>query len=106
MLKVHARKLGSVAVLCLRGRIVSGETSVLSRAVHSQSGVGTVVLDLRRVSTVDAHSLGVMLELRQQTCARGVDFKLMNVTKLVSKVLEMTRLNSVFEVTSGSEIFS
>ena len=30
----------------------------------------------------------------------------MNVTKLVSLVLEITRLNTVFEVTSGAEILS
>jgi anti-anti-sigma factor len=86
--------------------MVDGETAVLSDAVHSQSGVGTVFLDLRQVSTVDARSLRVMLELRQETCARGIDFKLMNVTKLVSDVLERTRLNSVFEVACGFETFS
>jgi anti-anti-sigma factor len=55
---------------------------------------------------VDAGGLGVMLELREQTQAKGIDFKLMNVTTLVSWVLEITRLNSVFEVTSGAEILS
>jgi hypothetical protein len=29
----------------------------------------------------------------------------MNVSKLVGKVLEVTRLNSVFEITSGVEFF-
>ena len=106
MLKVHARNLGSVALLSLRGRMVGGQNAVLSQAVHSQSGVGTVVLDLRQVSTVDARSLGLMLELRQHTYARGIDFKLMNLTKPVSEVLKLTRLNSVFEVTNGAEVLS
>jgi anti-anti-sigma factor len=106
MLKVHARNLGTVAVLCLQGRMVGGETAALWNAVDSQSEVSTVVLDLARVSTVDAGGLGVMLDLREQTRSKGIDFKLMNVSKLVSRVLEITRLNSVFEVTSGAAVLS
>lgn len=106
MLKVHAKNLGTVAILCLQGKMVRGETAALRDAVHSQSGVRAVVLDLARVSTIDAGGLGMMLELREQTQSKGIDFKLMNVTKLVSGVLEITCLNSVFEVTSGAEILS
>lgn len=106
MLRVHAKNLGNVAILCLQGRIVNGETATLRNAVDSQSEVSAVVLDLGRVTTVDAGGLGVMLELREQTQSKGIGFKLMNVTKLVSKVLEITRLNSVFEITSGVELLS
>ena len=104
MLRVYAKKLGTVAIVCLQGRIVSGETAALRDVVDSQSNVSAVVLDLSRVSTIDAAGLGVMLELRERTQSRGIVFKLMNMTKLVSRVLEITRLNSVFEVTSGAEI--
>jgi anti-anti-sigma factor len=63
------------------------------------------VLDLSRVSIVDARGLGAMLELREQAQSKGISFKLMNVGKLVGRVLEVTRLDSVFEVTSGVEFF-
>jgi len=106
MLKVHAKNLGTVAILCLQGRIVNGETTALRKAVDSQSDVSAVVLDLAQVNTIDAGGLGVMLELRQQTQAKGIHFKLMNVTKLVSRVLEITCLNSVFEITSEAEVLS
>jgi anti-anti-sigma factor len=109
MLKVHARNLGNVAFLCMQGQIVNGQTETLRKAVHfqseAQSDVSTVVLDLALVSTVDAGGLGVMLELREQIEAKGIGFKLMNVSKLVGKVLEVTRLDTVFEVTSGVEFF-
>src|SRR6266849_8378453 len=101
MLKVHAKNLGTVAILCLQGRVVRGETAALLNGVHSQSEVSAVVLDLARVSTIDAGGLGVMLELREQTQSKGIAFKLINVTKLVSRLLEITRLNSVFEITSA-----
>jgi len=49
--------------------------------------------------------LGVMLELREQAESKGIRFELMNLTKQISRVLEVTRLDSVFEVTSGVEFF-
>ena len=109
MLKVHARNLGNVAFLCLQGQIVNGERETLRNAVHLQSegrsDVSTVVLDFAQVSTIDASGLGMMLELREQVQSKGIDFKLMNVSKLISRVLEISRLDTVFEVTSGVEFF-
>ena len=98
MLKVHTRNLGNVAVLCLQGRIVNGETASLREAVYAQSTVNAVVLDFARVTAVDAGGLGMMLELRRHTEANGMGFKLMNVSRFVRQVLEVTRLDSVFEV--------
>src|SRR5713101_1914316 len=100
MLKVHAKNLGNVAVLCVQGRIVNGETEILRKAVHSLSEVSAVILVLARVTTVDACGLGVLFELHERASARGIRFELMNVTKLVSRVLEVTRLDSVFQITS------
>ncbi len=74
MLKVHVKKSGNVAILCLQGRIVRGETAVLRNAVNSQTEVSAVVLDLGRVNTIDAHGLSVMLQLREEAgraLARG-----------------------------------
>ena len=105
MLKVHAKNLGTVAVLCLQGQIVNGETEILRNAVRSVSGAGAVILDLARVSTVDAGGLGVMLELREQAESKGIRFELMNTTKWVNRVLEVTHLDSVFQITSGVEFF-
>lgn len=101
MLKVHVKKLGTVAVLYLQGQIVTGETETLFSAVHSLPEVSAIKLDFAHVSTVDARGLGAMLALREQTEANGIRFELMNVPKLVCRVLEIARLDSVFQITSG-----
>jgi len=106
MLKVHAKNLGTVAVLCLQGQIVNGETEILRNAVSSLSETSAVILDLARVTIVDAHGLGVMLELRERTHAKGIRFELMNVTKQISRVLEVARLDSIFQITSGVEFLA
>ncbi len=105
MLNVHAKKLGTIAVLYLEGQIVNGETEILRNAVYSLLETSAVVLDLARVTTVDAHGLGVMLDLRSQTNAKGIRFELTNVNKQLMRVLEITRLDSVFQITSGVEFF-
>ena len=105
MLEVHAKNLGTIAVLCLQGQIVTGETEILRNAVHSLPEVSAVILDFARVTTIDAGGLGVMLALREQVQSKGIRFELMNVNKRVSMVLELTRLDSVFQITSGVEFF-
>jgi len=72
---------------------------------QSQSNISAVILDLARVTTIDAGGLGVMLALRERLQSNGIRFELMNVTSLVSKVLEITRLNSVFQITTAVEFF-
>ena len=105
MLNLHAKNLGTVAVLSLQGQIVTGETQTLRRAVLSQSEVSVIKLDLARVTTIDAAGLGAMLELREQTESRGIRFELTNVTKHISRVFEITRLNSVFRITAAVDFF-
>jgi len=97
MLKVRAQKLGGVAILCLQGRITNGETDGLSDAVRSQSNTSVILLDFAQVELIDAKGLSVLLELREFTQSRGIEFRLMNVNRLVQQVLEITRLNSVFD---------
>ena|ERR1700752_2992019 len=98
MLKVHTRNLGNVAVVSLQGRIVNGETTSLREVVGSQLNSSSVVLDLARVTTIDASGLGLMLSLRRQAESNGTGLKLMNVSKFVRQVFEITRLDTVFEV--------
>jgi anti-sigma B factor antagonist len=102
MLKIHPAKFGTVATLCLEGRIVIGETAGLLKAARCQVGVGIIVLDLARVTLIDAAGLGVLLGLREETQSKGVRLMLMNVSERVSQVLEITRLNSVFEVAAST----
>ena len=104
MLKVQTRHLGNVTVFCLAGRFVNGETATLRQAVNSQSEAGTVVLDLSKVTTIDASGLGLLLDLRRQVESRGVRFRLMNATKFVNHIFQITRLNAVFEVIPRAEL--
>ncbi len=82
-----------------------GETETLRKAVTAEiDDARVVVLDLARVSRIDARGLGVLLELRELTQSKGLELRLMNVTALVQQVLEIAHLNAVFEVTSERDL--
>jgi len=98
MLKVHTKKLNAVEILSLEGQIVTGDTDTLCSAMELAADASDIVLDLSNVKIVDAHGLGVLLQLREQALANGIHFKLMNVNEPLSKVFEITRLNTVFEI--------
>lgn len=105
MLNVYTKNLEDAAVLFVQGHIVNGETETLRNAVDRTSDKRNVILDLSRVTTVDAHGLGVMLQLRETAEAKGRHLQLMNPSKPLTQVLELTRLDTVFDIGSGVEIF-
>ena len=98
MLKIHAKRLDAVEVLALEGLIVTGNTEILRSAMQLASGVSELILDLANVSVVDAHGLGVLLQLREQALARGIHFELLNVSNSLYRIFEITRLDTVFNL--------
>lgn len=98
MLKAHAKKLDAIEVFSLEGKIVNGDADILRSAVQSASNTRDIILDLANVNVVDAHGLGVLLELREQTLAKGINFELINVRKSLYRIFEITRLNAVFDI--------
>ena len=105
MLKIHAKKLGTVEVFCLEGQIVNGDTEMLRSAVQSASDSSDIILNLENVTIVDARGLGVLLQLREEALAKGIDFKLINVSKRLYRIFEVTRLNTVFEISPDVQFF-
>jgi anti-anti-sigma factor len=105
MLKMTVQKLGDIRVLRCHGRIMAGDAgSILGNAVLSQRHTGMLVIDLARVERIDAGGLGVLLGLRDAASSRAITFKLMNATKRVEEILELTHLQSVFEFCSVREL--
>lgn len=98
MLKVHTKNSNSVEILCLEGQIINGDTEALRSAVELAPDASEIILDFSNVTLVDAHGLGVLLQLREQALASGIHFELINVSENLSRVFAITRLNTVFEI--------
>jgi len=62
-----------------------------------------VVLDLTRVSTVDAGGLGVLVLLQQWARGTGANLQLIP-SKPVEDMLELTGLHSLFDIRSSDSV--
>jgi anti-anti-sigma factor len=105
MLNVHRKNIGNVSLLNLDGNVVVGETDPLRDAVQALPSTDSVVLDLSQVSLVDAHGLGMLLQLREQAQAKDMRFELMNVSNQLRELFRITRLDTVFQIRPGYEFF-
>ncbi len=105
MLNATAQKLGDSTVLRCQGRIVIGNAyPILRNAVLRQTQVRTLILDLAQVDRIDAGGLGVLLGLREWAYSHAIRFQLMNVMNRVERVLELTKLDRVFEFCSVEDM--
>lgn len=107
MLNATVQKLGDSTVLRCQGRIVIGDAyRILRNAVLRQTHTRTLVLDLAQVDRIDAGGLGVLLGLREWSDSHSIRFRLMNVMNQVELVLELTKLDRIFEFCSVEEMFN
>ncbi len=98
MLQLSINRAGDVAVLQCAGRLVAGEgLKALQETATAQRAAG-LIIDLRRVETLDAAGLGTLLRIRQWCDAQGMSLKLINFNRRVREVLALTALDSVIEL--------
>lgn len=83
-------------MLRCRGRIVRGEETAILCSAARQDGQN-VILDLSEVETIDAAGIGALISLQ----AAGIYLKIMNPTEQVRETLRITKLESIFEITSS-----
>ena len=106
MLNATVQKLGDTTVLRCQGRIVIGDAyTILRNAALSQTHTRMLVLDLAQVDRIDAGGLGLLLGLREWAHSNAITLRLMNVMNQVEQVLELTRLDCVFEFCSVRDMF-
>ncbi len=105
MLKVKTEKHGGATTLHFQGKIVNGvATRTLRDAVFAQSSTRLLILDLAGVKLIDAGGLGALLASREWADARGIEFRLLNLTAVIQKLFKITRLDSVFTLSAGKNV--
>ena len=98
---ISTEQTRDVAVLQCAGRMVRAQAlALLKDAVTCLSQLRVVVLDLSEVEMLDAGGLGVLVSLHIWACANGIQLKLVNPSKLVRHMLELTGLTSVLHISS------
>ena len=102
---INTKQTGDVAVLECAGRMVCTEAlSLLKNAVTRLSQLRVVVFDLSEVEMLDAGGLGALVSLHNWACANGIQLKLVNPSRLVRQMLELTRLTSVLQISTVEDV--
>ena len=99
--KITTRQVGDVTVIDAAGRITLGEgASTFRETIRSlgASGHKKLLLNLGEVSYIDSSGIGEMVSGFTTIANQGGTMKLLNLTKRVKDLLQITKLYTVFEV--------
>ena len=99
--KLTTRQVGEVTVVDAAGRITLGEgASTFRDTLRDLAGGGKkkLLLNLAEVSYIDSSGIGEMVSGFTTVTNAGGQVKLLNLTKRVKDLLQITKLYTVFEV--------
>ena len=99
--KLNTRQVGDVSVIDASGRITLGEvSSTLRDALRGlvTQGQKKILLNLGEVSYIDSSGIGELVSGFTSVTNSGGELKLLNLTKRVKDLLQITKLYTVFDV--------
>ena len=99
--KLTTRQIGDVSVVDVAGRITLGEgSSALRDSLRDMVSKGQkkVLLNLGEVSYIDSSGIGELVSAFTTVTNGGGQLKLLNLTKRVKDLLQITKLYTVFDV--------
>lgn len=100
-LKMRTREVKGVVVIDLSGRLTMGEAcAALRDELHDQArqGYRNILLNLGDVTYIDSAGLGELTAAYTSAKNRGGELKLMNLTKRVHDLMQITKLYTVLDV--------
>lgn len=98
---VTTRRVGDVCVLDVSGRITLGEgSSILRESLRDCAAAKQpkILLNLEEVNYIDSSGIGELVSGFTNIQDAGGQLKLLNLTKRVKDLLQITKLYTVFEV--------
>ncbi len=99
-LDIHARKLGSIVILDLIGKITIGDGSNKLRDEVNrllESGEKEIILNFESTTYLDSSGIGELISRHTTTKNQGGHLKLLKLPRKIRDLLTVTRLLPVFE---------
>ena len=104
MLNIRVERRNEAAVVHCSGRIDIGEgLTRLREMLISQMNSRVILLDLSRVTAIDAAGLGLLSFIHTRAVTRGCSLKLVAPSVQVRNLLALTRLDSVLTIATAAE---
>ena len=98
---INNRQNGDVVLVDVGGKITLGDGSVAIREAVKKlvaDGNKKIVLNLGDVTYIDSSGIGELVSAFTTVSNSGGNLKLLNLTKRVQDLLQITKLYTVFEV--------
>ena len=99
--QISSRTAGDVTIVDVAGKITLGEgSSALRDKVRELSAAGSkkMLINLGDVNYIDSSGIGELVSAFTTVSNSGGALKLLNLTKRVQDLLQITKLYTVFEV--------
>ena len=99
-MKVNVRSEGDVSVVDLSGKITIGEGDVVLRETVEtllKEGRNKLLLNLARISYMDSAGIGELVACYKRSRDKGGQLKLLNPSGKVYDLLQLTKLEEIFE---------
>jgi len=100
-MKASTRQVDGVTIIDLSGRITLGEGSVVLRDTIRDVVAGgnkKILLNLGDVTYIDSSGIGELVSSFTSVRNQGGELKLLNLTKKVHDLLQITKLYTVFDI--------
>ena len=100
-MKASSRQVNSVTIVDMSGRITLGEGSVVLRDTIRDllsKGDKKILLNLGNVTYIDSSGIGELVSAFTSVRNQSGELKLLNLTKKVHDLLQITKLYTVFDI--------
>lgn len=100
------REIGEIAIMDFSGKITLGEgSSTLRKTIRElvDKGHRKILINLFDVDYIDSSGIGELVSGYTTVRSAGGELKLLNLTRRVHDILQITRLFTVFDVQSEEE---
>jgi anti-anti-sigma factor len=100
-MKIQLRRLGSVTVLDLSGKVTMGQAdeALLAKVAELLEGEGLrhLLINLEQVPYMDSTGIGTLVLCYKHARQKNAELKLLNPAKRVFDLLHIVKLDSIFE---------
>ena len=100
-MELSTREDGRVTIMSVKGDLVIGEGEAMFKKTVTrllEEGRVYLLVDLSAVGFLDSSGLGALVRAMTNSQKEGGQTKLLNAGPQVRRLLEMTKLDSVFEI--------
>jgi anti-sigma B factor antagonist len=107
MIKVNRRERDGVVIVHLTGRLMGGpDAEQFQKLIREGVDAGRlrIVVDLAGVSWINSSGLGTLIAAYTTLKERGGTLKLLNVSRRIEQILQVTKLNTIFESYASEDL--